>query len=187
MTDSLGKDVIAEVVRVRNDTKQVPATKTHHNPAERRLHPRHPFSAATEAIEDKTRTRLCGRCADVSLGGCYVDAMSPFPTGARVTVRLKHGARSFESPATVVFSKAGMGMGLAFHDTTLDQHITLEEWIAWLADGAFPVEGENTGTQVQASLQLNERQVLDLLISMLIRKNVLTEKDGASLLSGLFR
>jgi hypothetical protein len=187
MTDSLQKNVITEIVKIRSDTRPVSATKAHHNPAERRLHPRHPFSAATEAIEDKTRTRLSGRCADVSLGGCYVDAMSPFPTGARVTVRLKHGAKSFESPATVVFSKVGMGMGLAFHDTTVDQRITLEEWTAWLAEGVFPVEGENAETQVRASLQLNERQVLDQLISMLIRKNVLTEKEGAALLSGLFR
>jgi hypothetical protein len=187
MTELSHKNAVADAADSLSDTKRVPESKPSRRKAERRTHARHAFSATAEAVEHRTGTHLSGRCADVSLGGCYVDAMNPFPTGSEVTLRLKHGAKTFESPSTVIFSKVGMGMGLSFHDTTQDQLSTLAKWTAWLADGLLPLEQEGEINQEVASFALNERQILDQLIRMLIHKHVLTEKEGSTLLSGIFR
>jgi PilZ domain-containing protein len=187
MAELSRKSAITDMHNTFSNPKQTPEPKPPRRNPERRAHSRHAFSATTEAIEHKSQTRLRGRCSDISQGGCYVDAMNPFPSGSEVTLRMNNGAKSFESPARVVFSKVGMGMGLAFHDTPMDQLGTLAEWTGLNADGRPLAQQEAETMKEEHSTGNNERQVLNRLISMLIRKNVLTENEGSTLLSGIFR
>jgi hypothetical protein len=55
--------------------------------------------------------------------------MSPFPAQTRVKVRITREKRSFESQATVVYSVAGMGMGLQFAPTDPQQLLSLRKWL----------------------------------------------------------
>src|SRR5579863_7034622 len=60
---------------------------------ERRAQPRFPFTAAADVYELRSQTRVNGRCSDLSLGGCYVDTLSPFPVGAVVRIRMERDTR----------------------------------------------------------------------------------------------
>src|SRR5579863_1057705 len=84
------------------------------DPSERRRNVRFPFTAALEAVESKSGTKVSGRTSDLSLGGCYVDTLSPFPVGTEAKIRILREKESFEANAKVVYSAIGMGMGLAF-------------------------------------------------------------------------
>ena len=55
-------------------------------------------------VEAVRSTRLKGRAADLSLGGCYLDAINQFPVGASVRLRLTREAHSFECEARVTYS-----------------------------------------------------------------------------------
>lgn len=55
---------------------------------------------------------------DVSVGGLFVTAKDPFPTGSEVgiSLALKAGETPLKARGTVVYSLKGMGMGVQFND-----------------------------------------------------------------------
>jgi hypothetical protein len=82
---------------------------------------------------------LNARISDLSRGGCYIDAFSPFPLKTDVKLRITNEKRSFETQANVVYSKIGMGRGLEFTAVEPEQSTVLEKWIAELS-GASTLE-----------------------------------------------
>lgn len=89
--------------------------------AERRGGVRYTVSADAILIDASSQTRLRGRAADISLTGCYLDAINLFPVGTNVGLRLTAAAHSFACEARVTYSLPGMGMGLAFTKISPDE------------------------------------------------------------------
>lgn len=157
---------------------------------EQRRHVRFPFTAFVEALEPKSNTQISGRCSDVSLGGCYVDTLNPFPEGTIIRVRLTRENISFEANAKVVFSQIGMGMGVAFTSAEKDQFQIFEKWINQLSGNLSPAPNVLDGEiQSGGSIDLQEEQhyVLNELVIALMRKGVLTEVEGKAMLKRLHR
>jgi hypothetical protein len=75
-------------------------------------------------------TRLSARISELSVGGCYVDALTPFPEGTLVKLRIIRDQGAFESNGKVVYNHANFGMGIAFTNVTSDERSILEAWIA---------------------------------------------------------
>jgi hypothetical protein len=115
--------------------------RTRESPSsENRAAARYPVSADAVVIEARSQTRLRGRAADLSLSGCYLDAISLFAVGTSVGLRLTTEAHAFECEARVTSSLRGMGMGLVFTKVSPDQATELRRWIAELSgeSGAAP-------------------------------------------------
>ncbi len=98
--------------------------------SERRSAPRFPFVAEAEVMELRSEARLSARISELSLGGCYIDTLNPFPQDTLVQLRLIQGKEIFETRARVVYVHAGIGMGLAFAELTPDQKSVLVGWLA---------------------------------------------------------
>ena len=64
---------------------------------ERRRAPRHPFVAAAEVEDVAVGSRLPTRVSDLSVGGCYVDTVNPFPAGTEVRVKILTMTQQFEA------------------------------------------------------------------------------------------
>ena len=62
---------------------------------ERRRGPRYPFIASAELIEQKADVRIASRISELSMNGCYLDMMNPFPTGTIVVVKISAGKDFF--------------------------------------------------------------------------------------------
>jgi hypothetical protein len=165
-------------------------------PEERRAYPRYHFCAAVEALDPGHRTRMSARLSDIGKGGCYVDTFSPFPLKTSVKMRITREKLSFLADATVVSSKIGMGMGLQFTRIEPEQVGVLEQWIGELS-GAAPFEpcpptlevpqngavhrnGTNGNGHGQAPREAG--YVLNELIVALMRKGMLTEEEGKTML-----
>jgi hypothetical protein len=127
-------------------------------------------------------------------GGCFIDTMSPFPPGTIVGVKLTLEQRTFEAHAKVVYSMNGMGMGLAFKGVQPTQARVLEGWIAVLSGEATleplayqPDTSANAPPAAAAGPppDFEPRFVLNELIITLMRKRVLSEAEGKSLLQKL--
>jgi hypothetical protein len=117
---------------------------------ERRKDARFPVSASAEMLELSTRTRLSGRASDLSPGGCYIDTVSPFPVGASIMLTLTSESRNVHVKANVVYSRTGMGMGLAFTEMTAKQKENLTVWLGELnGQPAQPQASEATRPYVQ--------------------------------------
>lgn len=157
--------------------------------SERRAQVRFPFSAAAEVDEPRSKARVTGRCSDLGRGGCYIDTLSPFPVGAPVRVRMERENRKFEAEAVVTYAQIQMGMGLAFTGIKREHQEVLLSWIADLSGERAP---ESPASNVEAEVEVedanaNMRLVVNELITLLVRRKIITDSEGARLLRQMFR
>ncbi len=156
---------------------------------DRRTHPRFHFCAAAEALDAQHRTRMNARTSDIGKGGCYVDTFSPFPLKTPVKIRITREKLSFTAEAKVVYSKIGMGMGLAFTAMEPSEIDVLERWIGELS-GSASMEMADLGVVKQnhhngaghSPAAKEPGYVLNELIVALMRKGTLTEEEGKTML-----
>ena len=97
---------------------------------EHRREPRHTFFASVELLESALDTRINARTGDLSLHGCYVDTMNPFPAGANVRVTITHMDAKFTAVGKVAHSKPNIGMGISFSQIESGQRATLMKWLS---------------------------------------------------------
>jgi len=82
-----------------------------------------------------------------------------------------------------------MGMGLAFTEINPEHVGVLRAWVAE-ASGEGSLEPEAAQSEPEAGLSteiLKLRQVLNELVSLLVRNRIIKEQEGAALLRQLFR
>jgi PilZ domain len=89
-----------------------------------------PLVASAEVLDLQSQTRLSARTSEIGLGGCYVDALNPFPAGTRVKIKITRDQGVFETDARVVYCDSTFGMGLAFAQLPPAQRSLLEDWLA---------------------------------------------------------
>jgi hypothetical protein len=81
-------------------------------------------------IELSVKTRLSVRTSELSIGGCYIDTLNPFPEGTAVKVRIIRDEGVFETNGKVIYSHSRVGMGISFIEIAADQRSILENWLA---------------------------------------------------------
>jgi len=157
---------------------------------ERRAYQRYHFTTSSEIVDLASGAQCAARTSDISLGGCFVDTSSPFPTGTVVKARLTKDNKSFVAQAVVASSMASMGMGLKFVNIGAKQLQVLTSWIGQLS-GELPPESaafdQEEVVEASADLRLKDEQkyVLSELIVALMRKGILTEGQGKEMIRRL--
>jgi hypothetical protein len=73
--------------------------------------------------------RIASRVSELSLHGCYLDMMNPFPTGTLVLVKISAGDAFFEAKSKIVYSQMNMGAGVGFLEVKPDSQVVLERWL----------------------------------------------------------
>jgi hypothetical protein len=151
---------------------------------ERRGTRRHAFTATAEVTEIRSGARFSTRTTDLGPGGCFVDTVVPFPVGAQVRVSVHKGKKEFQTAGAVVYSQAGLGMGIAFDQLDANQRRALEAWI-------IDLTGERQGLlevprAPKADPLRPDHTTLVRLIQLLITKGILTEAEGSSVLQEPF-
>lgn len=156
---------------------------------ELRAEPRFPFTAAAELYEIHTQTRLNARCSDLSSVGCYVDMTSPFNAGSALRIRIEHEMREFQATAVVAYAHPSMGMGLKFTEIKPEHQDVLRFWIASLSGNQSPEPPASTKVDETPAIEAdsNSQLVFNELISLLVRKRILSENEMTELLVQLFR
>ncbi len=175
MYDTSDKTIVAP----NSAPEELPESGT----AENRAKTRYSFTASAEVYELKSQTRVVGRCSDLSIGGCYIDTLAPFPVGSAVRVRIECDALEFQATALVIYAHASMGMGISFTEIRPEYKAVLMQWIAKLR-GDVPAEPATFTPAPQTQAQEADaalRSVLKELITLLVRKKIFNEKEGAEL------
>jgi len=153
--------------------------------SERRRTVRYAFIATAEVYELRSQTRVTGRCSDLSMGGCYVDTLAPFAIDSPLRISIQHNSREFRANAVVAYAHPSMGMGIAFKEIKAESTELLRFWIAGLTGEAIaepePVRAP-TSSASSADSDSNMRLVMNELITLLVRKKIITETEGAELL-----
>jgi hypothetical protein len=156
---------------------------------ERRSAPRSAFTAAVAVVEPKSGTRIDAHTSDLSIGGCYVDTMNPFPEGTEVQLRLTTLGKSFNAKARVIYCLIGVGMGLRFITVGPEQLSILEKWFAELRGELQPVLllADEEQPLYRATAKNEEHYILEELLVLMMRKGLLTEEEGEPILRRLLR
>ncbi len=70
-----------------------------------RLAPRYSFVVDIEVTGLQSETQIRERTEDLSLFGCRVNTLKPFPKGTRVRINLSHGGADVATLARVVYAR----------------------------------------------------------------------------------
>ena len=97
--------------------------------SERRRTPRYTFIASAELIEEASDVRIATRVSELSLHGCYLDMMNPFPVGTLVLVKISAGEAFFQAKSKIVYSQMNMGAGVTFLTIDAPYQPVLERWL----------------------------------------------------------
>jgi hypothetical protein len=172
---------------------------------ERRVAQRFPCTATAEVVDLKSKARVTGRSTDLGLGGCYVDTLAPFAVGAAVQIRLARDKREMEATGMVTYALVSMGMGLSFTEIKPEHQAVLKAWIAELSgekpavsESVPPVPGQEMHARISYDLDpspergpaasaASNRQVLNELINLMVRKRLINEGEAAALLRQMYR
>ena len=98
-------------------------------PNDKRREPRHFFIAMVELLEAEVQARIRARTGDLSVNGCFVDTLNPFPVGSKVKVTITHNEVSFSALGTVAHAEPNIGMGISFTQVEPNQKEILLKWL----------------------------------------------------------
>ena len=169
----------------KNAPKPAASHATASQTEERRASERIPFCETAEVDELGSGIKLQVRISDLNHQGCYVDSMHVFPRGAKVNVAIHRAGLDFKTTATVVYSLAGLGMGLNFSEASPEMESILRKWVG-NANPAVDLEQTQTRTPAPAAPG-KERVVLRSLVDLMVRKRLLTPQEGGELVQQLLK
>jgi hypothetical protein len=171
-----------------NPPKKAEHGRDRRDMSNRRSSPRYPASSATEAVHIPGGFKVAGRLSDISRDGCYIDTISPFEVGADLTLTIMRGNQSITTPAKVVYSQIGMGMGLTFTTTEPEQIRLLVTWLGELGRGEQRPDSPDIEVRLDPakSTDAELRDIIAELISLLRRKDVLSDLEEKAFLHKLF-
>ncbi len=162
-------------------------------PAEKRRHPRFPFSSGGEVFDPQANVHVTGRLSDISRSGCYMDTISPFAVNAAVILTVTHEGRTFKTKAKVAYSLNGMGMGIMFTAMEPDQARVLDGWLAELG-GLLHLEPDRANPDATApevvaegapSVDQELRDIVRELIVVLSRKSIVGDVEAMAMMRKL--
>lgn len=97
---------------------------------ERRRTPRIVFFAAAELLEVKSEVRVASRVSELSLHGCYLDMMNPFPADTVILLKIwTDETNVFQTKSSVIYSQPNMGAGVRFIDPDEKSLAVLQRWL----------------------------------------------------------
>ncbi|HXE90655.1 MAG TPA: PilZ domain-containing protein [Terriglobales bacterium] len=107
---------------------------------ERRRNPRYRASGGVQMYPAGSDVRVWGTLTDISLGGCYVESMSPLPAATEVALELESDSDRLRARAAVRVSHPGCGMGLEFLAMEEEDRRTLQRILERAAAAAQPAQ-----------------------------------------------
>lgn len=102
---------------------------------ERRRTPRYVFFASAELLELKSEVRVASRVSELSLNGCYLDMMNPFPVDTMVLLKIWAEEKLFAAKAKIIYSQPNMGAGVLFLEIEPQYQPILQHWLDEAAQG----------------------------------------------------
>ncbi len=162
------------------------AQQPEHRSQERRRHVRFPCAGVAQVWEGGNQYAVTGRLNEISMGGCYVEMMSPMRARTAVRLELEIDGHSVRLEAVVRTSQPAFGMGLEFTRVAPPELEKLHRVVAVLSGQALPAE-----TALPSSADLfdgaSERQVAEAVLRWFGAHDVLTRQDFSRIVEYLQR
>ena len=79
-----------------------------------------------------TEKQLAAHTENLSLFGCFVETLAPFPAGTKVRLRISHSGANLTAQGTVAYARNNGGMGIAFTSIEPSSVSILDAWLTGL-------------------------------------------------------
>jgi hypothetical protein len=149
---------------------------------ERRRHPRHFIRGQAQITIDGSDVPLPGILTELSVGGCYIEMMSPLPVGTKVNLELSAANYIGRMGALVRTTQPGMGMGMAFTELSGEEERNLREILQRVAEeqGAATYAGflESAAPQQGTAAYPSTEAVAPAVKEAPARKETVVYSDG---------
>ena len=73
--------------------------------------------------------RIATRVSELSLHGCYLDMMNPFPQDTMVLVKIFAGEDFFHAKAKIIYVQPNLGCGVSFLEVEPQRLAVLGRWL----------------------------------------------------------
>jgi len=73
--------------------------------------------------------RIATRVSELSLNGCYLDMMNPFPQETQVLVKIFAGDESFQAKSKIIYVQPNLGAGVVFLEIDPQPLAVLQRWL----------------------------------------------------------
>jgi len=98
----------------RADGESTPSGSTLSGSTERRKFPRRTCRLEAQVSTAHSSEKVAGKVTDISLGGCYVEMLSPLPLGCTIEVAIDLEGEELQATGNIRSSQTGFGMGVSF-------------------------------------------------------------------------
>ncbi|MGH9689893.1 MAG: PilZ domain-containing protein [Candidatus Acidiferrales bacterium] len=166
---------------VKTSSEEQPVVK---DQTERRVGDRHTFIATADIIDIVSGARFSTRTTDLGPGGCFVDTLVPFESGAKVQVHIRKGTSEFKTTGLVIYSQSGLGMGIAFDRIHPEQRRELETWVGEQAsDRQSQAPRSPNAPKSPEPAASADRAALLRLLQLFLRKGMLTQAEAEAVVN----
>jgi PilZ domain len=100
--------------------------------SERHRATRRSFVALIDLTHIQSDRHLAALTQNLSLSGCCVKTVNPFPAGIEVRLRIWHAGVNFHAEGKVAHSQPNLGMGITFTEIEPGSLPILDTWLASL-------------------------------------------------------
>lgn len=76
--------------------------------------------------------QVAAHIEDLSLFGCFVETVTPFIAGTKVSIRISHDGIVFMAQGRVAYAREFAGMGIAFTAIEASSVSILDDWLTEL-------------------------------------------------------
>jgi PilZ domain len=140
---------------------------------ERRQFVRHPCRMAAQIVLQNGALRMTATVTDLSLGGCYVEMLSPLPVDTFVDIALSPGDVTLQLSGRVRSSQNNFGMGVSFTGMRPQDFEILRKLAPPTLESGELSKHEPHPPQPAPAKQ----EALTAAVRVLIRKGILTRAD----------
>ena len=98
---------------------------------------RHPLVVDVEVTDLQSGIQIEERTKDLSLYGCGVSTVTPFPAGIKVMLKVSYPGKEIVAFGKVIYWRQDIGMGIAFTSMGPEDQKLLENWFAEQPRGTY--------------------------------------------------
>ena len=98
--------------------------------AVQRAVPRYSVLAIAKLVETESTMCIVGRMTKVSRKGCYVNTSDTPPVDTYLKLVVSRDGETFITNGKVIYAHKKIGVGIVFIDSTEEQLIILDSWLA---------------------------------------------------------
>lgn len=169
---------------------------------DRRQFARHTCRIETRMGVKEGSIEMPGKIIDISLGGCYVEMLSPLPVDTLIELSLSPGDTTLQLSGRVRSSQTGLGMGVSFTGMGPEDFEKLRKFAppaVEAASSAKQLPARGAGPRLVTPPQASSRrlnalsyatdgspldssttaEVIDALVGLLLRKQIFTRGELA--------